>query len=274
MLNCTIARKGSGAIIWSEDQIRYIIKEYTEKDRTLKELSKEFSVQSQSIRNLLRKHQIVITNKKTCKYPRNSNYFEEINTHDKAYWLGIMLSDGSVTNNSSINLGLKDREHIEKFRYAIGAYCHKIIEINDDRWNKPCINYRLSVKDKKMEQDLSKYGVVHNKSYIQFGLPGIPEELYYDFIRGYFDGDGSIYYTNNRYVLSFVGNKQFLTELKYFLGKDKISLCQNSVSKITYDLKIIGEKNIKPILEKMYENSNNSNRLERKFNIAQKILSP
>lgn len=274
MLNCTIARKGSGAIIWSEDQIRYIIKEYTEKDRTLKELSKEFSVQSQSIRNLLRKHQIVITNKKTCKYPRNSNYFEEINTHDKAYWLGIMLSDGSVTNNSSINLGLKDKEHVEKFRDAIEAYHHKIIEIHDDRWSKPCINYRLSVKDKKMEQDLSKYGVIRNKSYIQFGLPNIPKEFYYDFIRGYFDGDGSIYYTNNKYVLSFVGNKQFLTELKHFLGKDKISLCQNSVSEITYDLKIIGEKNIKPILAKMYENSNNSNRLERKFNIVQKILLP
>jgi len=39
-MNFTIARKnGSGAIVWSEDQIRYIISEYVDKDKTLKELA-------------------------------------------------------------------------------------------------------------------------------------------------------------------------------------------------------------------------------------------
>lgn len=78
-MDFTIARKnGSGAIAWTEEQVRYIITEYVDKDRTLKELSQEFNVQPQSIRNLLRKNKIDITNKKTRNFPRNSYYFQKI----------------------------------------------------------------------------------------------------------------------------------------------------------------------------------------------------
>ena len=274
MLDFSITRKNnSGVIVWSEDQVRYIIEEYTLKDRTLKSIAEDFKVQPRSIRNLLRKNNIQITNKKTSKYPRNSNYFEVINSHDKAYWLGIMLSDGSITNGNSVNLGLKDREHIEKFQQAIGAINNKIITINDNRFSKPCINYRLSIRDRKMVEDLKKYSVVPDKSYIEFKIPDIPNKYMWDFIRGYFDGDGSIYFTNNKYVLSFVGNKTFLTELKKFLDKDNLALCQNSVSKITYDLKIAGRKDVIRILENIYRDSTPKTRLERKYNLSQKVLS-
>ena len=61
----TIARKNkSGAISWSEDQKRFIINEYQVKDNTLKTLAKMFHVRPESIRNLLRKEGIKITNKK------------------------------------------------------------------------------------------------------------------------------------------------------------------------------------------------------------------
>ena len=273
-MNYTIVRnQGSGTIVWSEDQIRYIINEYTEQDRTLKSLSEEFSIQPQSIRNLLRKNNIEITNKKTRLYPRNSNYFNQIDTQDKAYWLGMLLSDGSITNGNSINLGLKDKEHLEKFKQAIAAPAHKIITIEDNRYNPPCINYRLSIRDKKMAQDLAKYNIVPNKSYIDFSFPDIPEEFYPDFIRGYFDGDGSIYFTNNKYILSWVGNKKFLTDLKIILNKENISLCQNSKSKITYDLKISGAKDVFKILHYMYDNSTTDIRLDRKYKIVHSALS-
>lgn len=272
-MDYTIARKnGSGAIVWSKDQIRYIITEYQDKDRTLKSLSQEFQVQPQSIRNLLRKQKITITNKKIRNYPRDSNYFKEIDSNEKAYWLGMMLSDGSITSNNSINLGLKDKEHIIKFQKAIGAINNKIIEIKDNRYEHLCINYRLSIRDGQMAKDLAKYGCLPNKSYSNFSFPNIPKQFLYDFIRGYFDGDGSIYYTNNKYVISFVGNKDFLEELKKILGKPLLSLCQNKISKITYDLKISGQKDVKRILNLLYENSTKETRLDRKYEIVQKIL--
>lgn len=275
MLNFSIARKNnSGAIAWSEEQVRYIIDEYTLNDRTLKSIARDFQVQPQSIRNLLRKNNITITNKKKIsKYPRNSDYFETIDSPDKAYWVGMLLSDGSITNNYSVNLGLKDYEHIVKFKTAIGAINNKITTITDSRFSNICTTYRLSIRDRKMVADLSKYSIVPNKTYTNFGIPSISSEFIWDFIRGYFDGDGSIYFTNNKYVISFVGNKTFLEELKHVLGKDKLSLCQNSVSLITYDLKICGKKDVIRILTSMYENSTEDIRLDRKYNLAQKAIS-
>lgn len=273
-MDYTIARKNnSGAIVWSEDQMRYIINEYTIQDKTLKELAKEFNVQPQSIRNLLRKQNIEITNKKIRNYPRNSNFFETIDTREKAYWLGMLLSDGMITQKKSIALNLKDKEHVEKFREAIGATNNKITTVIDNRFSKPCIIYHFSIRDAKMIKDLSQYGMIPNKTYIGFDFPDIPKEFLWDFIRGYFDGDGSIYWTSNKYVLSIVGSKNFLEDVKIIFDKTNLSLCQNSVSKITYDLRVCGKKDVKRLLNKIYENSEENTRLQRKYKIALSALS-
>jgi intein-encoded DNA endonuclease-like protein len=125
-----------------------------------------------------------------------------------------------------------------------------------------------------MVADLKQYGIVQNKTYLGFSFPEmIPTNFYKDFIRGYFDGDGSIYFTSNKYVLSWVGNEEFLTILKKILNKPQISLCQNCKSKITYDLKISGKKYVLRILHYMYDNSNDSIRLTRKYKIVQKVFS-
>lgn len=272
----TIARKnGSGAIAWTEEQVRYIIEKYTEEDYTLKLLAEQFKVQSQSIRNLLRKNNINIKGQQKRGYPRNENYFEIIDNEEKAYWLGMMYSDGTISKNNNIALGLKDKEHVEKFQKAIGAINHKITEIEDTRWNKKSFTYQFSIMDKKIAEDLKKIGCVPNKTYEDFHFPNISKQYYKDFIRGYFDGDGSIYYSNSskKYILSWVGNKTFLTELKNILGKEKISLDQNSVSKITYQLKICGKKDVYRILHWMYDSSTEQTRLNRKYEIVKNCLS-
>ena len=117
----TIARKnGSGAINWSEDQQRYIIHDYVKNNNTIKNIAKDFNVRPESIRNLLRKNNILITDKKTKDYPRNSMFFNNIDTEDKAYWLGIFYADGNVSSEgNTIQLNLKDKGHVEKFRNVI-----------------------------------------------------------------------------------------------------------------------------------------------------------
>ena len=272
-MNYTIARKNSGAIVWSQDQMRYIIDNYTINDKTLKELSIEFGVQPQSIRNLLRKNNIEITNKKTRDFPRDSNYFEEINTPEKAYWLGMLFADGSIYHNS-IALCLKDKEHVEKFRKALGAK-NKITTVIDNRFSSPCYTYRFCIRDKKIASDLSKYNIVQNKSYLNLDFPNIPNEFVYDFIRGYFDGDGSIYWsnTNNKYIIDFCGQKAFLDKLKQILGKENLSLVQNTKSKQTYNLKIGGRQDVQRILSLLYADSTPAARLDRKYKLVQSCLS-
>lgn len=277
-MDFTIARKeGTGAIIWSEDQKQYIKNEYVEKDRTLKELSAEFQVQPQSIRNLLRKLNVPITNKKIRDYPRNSKYFNRIDTHEKAYWLGMFYADGTVSSNSNkIALSLKDKEHVQKFQKSISAINNKIVAIEDTRFSKECVQYIFSINDKELHDALVRWGCVPNKTYTtELHFPNIPKEFYYDFIRGYFDGDGCIMFSKsqNKYKLDWCGNFTFLTELKTILGKEKISLCQNSVSKITYNLRISGKQDVTRILQDMYKTSTEDARLIRKYEIVQKAFS-
>lgn len=277
-MDFTIARKeGTGAIIWSEDQKQYIKNEYVEKDKTLKELAAEFQVQPQSVRNLLRKLDIPITNKKIRNYPRDSKYFDKIDTHEKAYWLGMFYADGTVASNSNkIALSLKDEEHIQKFQKTLGAVNNKIVVVKDNRFSKECVSYVFSIKDKELHDALISQGCIPNKTYAtELHFPNISEEFQYDFIRGYFDGDGCIMFSKNqnKYKLDWCGNFTFLTELKAILGKEKISLCQNSISKITYSLRIGGKQDVVKILQNMYKNSTTDTRLTRKYEIVQKALS-
>lgn len=272
----TIARKNdSGAIVWTEAQKRFIIQEYAEKDNTVKNLSEMFQVRPESIRNLLRKENIELTSKKTRGFPRFSNFFEEINTADKAYWLGFLYADGTIHSSSnSISLGIKDKEHVEKFRNALGAVNNKITVREDTRFSKTCLLYRFTIHDTQLHQDLIKWGCVPNKSYLDLHFPKIPEELKWHFIRGLFDGDGCLSYSLERknFQLSFIGGKTLMEEVRHFFGKDKVSLQQNVKSKIAYSFCIGGRKQVLYFLNKMYESSSEKNRLDRKYERFQKLL--
>lgn len=272
----TIARKnGSGAIIWTEAQKRFIIQEYVEKNNTVKNLSEIFQVRPESIRNLLRKENIKLTNKKTRGFPRISNFFEEIDTADKAYWLGFLYADGTISSSSnSISLGTKDKEHVEKFRDALGALNNKIAVREDTRFSKTCVIYNFTIHDAQLHQDLIKWGCVPNKSYLDLHLPKIPEELKWHFIRGLFDGDGCLSYSLERknFQLSFIGSRTLMEEVRHFFGKDKISLQQNVKSKIAYSFFVSGRKQVLYFLNKMYEGSSEKNRLDRKYACFQKLL--
>ena len=265
----TIARnEKTGAIIWSEGQKQYISTEYVEKDKTLKELAEEFQTQPQSIRNLLRKMNITITNKKIRNYPRNSEFFNKIDKAEKAYWLGLFYADGTVSSKTNqIALGLKDKEHIEKFKAAIGATNNKITITHDNRFSKECILYTFTIKDKELHDDLIKFGCVPNKtSVLELHIPNIPEEYKWDFVRGYFDGDGCISWSkaNNRYYISWVGNQYLLEDIRLLCGKEKVSLRSNIKSKKIKEFRLNGQKDVLKILQKMYKNASKETSLDRK----------
>lgn len=277
----TIARKdGSGAIIWSEDQKRFIIHEYQDKDNTLKAIAEMFQVRPESVRNLLRKENIEITNKKIRNYPRNSNYFNDIDTSEKAYWLGLFYADGTIEKNGNqIALSLKDKEHVEKFKNAINAFNNKIVEIKDNRFSKICYLYEFTIRDKGLHDGLLQHGVLPNKSYQLFGLPQLSDNnLMRHFIRGYYDGDGGLSYkiceiiSQSTFTVSLTGNFQFLTELKKFLNREKLSLSQNSVSKITYQFAMSGRQQVLSFLKWLYQDADESIRLDRKYNKYLELL--
>lgn len=157
------------------------------------------------------------------KYFLNENYFEKIDNSDKAYILGFLYADGGVYKNRlEITLSIIDIEILEfiKNRLNYGGIITTII-INNKRYSK------LTITSKKMYNDLINIGIIPNKTYMSKVLPKIKDEYIWHFIRGFFDGDGSIYSSNYKsiteYTVNFSNNINVLNEIKVLLKKYDIS---------------------------------------------------
>lgn len=152
------------------------------------------------------------------KLPVDSFFFHHIDSEEKAYWLGFMYADGYVTGSvMGVKLHIKDIDHLQKFRediqsqHTIGTYVMKSGFANAN--GTPYCS--LTIKDKQLVQDLNDCGVTYNKSKtLVFPTEDVvPSHLIHHFIRGYFDGDGSVYASSATPSISFEGTKEFLERL-------------------------------------------------------------
>lgn len=148
------------------------------------------------------------------KYSYNENYFKNIDTEEKAYWLGFIAADGSIgkTCGLEISLSYKDIDHLYKFANNIGAE----IDMVSTRMVKQYKVCRIFINNKKIINDLSKYGIIQNKGYNLDFPDFLNDDMLKYYLRGYFDGDGSIS-TNGKnrngspkYALNLIATKSFL----------------------------------------------------------------
>lgn len=262
----TITRGNGGVIAWTDEQVAYIKNKYLNENYTLNKLGKEFGCSYGSIKNLLNKNKIKSRGSKQG-YPRNEQYFSLIDTEEKAYWLGFLYADGCVhSSNYEISINITDFEHVEKFKKAIGAKKHKIVTTIDKRFKNAKPLYMFSIKDKQLHTDLIKWGCVPQKSLSLEKIPNIPRDYVSHFLRGYFDGDGSLHYLQgtNNYRISFVsGSKEFLNDIQKEL-QTNVSLGKEK-NKNTYQLQLSGRKQVERILNYLYNNSKENIRLNRKY---------
>lgn len=170
-------------------------------------------------------------------YQLNENYFEIIDSREKAYFLGLLTADGCIHKpipgkrkpRISLVLKLEDKYIIESFANAI-EFKGNIHTITIKKGKYSGHQYaRILFTSNKMANDLAKYGVVNNKTYLKHVYPIIPQEYDNDFIRGYFDGNGSVFISNEKHWrkggifpvihFRFVGQKDLLETIK-----DKLNL--------------------------------------------------
>lgn len=142
------------------------------------------------------------------KYFYDVNFFKTIDTPEKAYWLGFIYADGCLSKNELIlHLGIKDEEHLNKFKKAIKS--NGKIEINETH-----ATFRISSKE--ISYDLIKLGVLRRKTFI-IKYPNLLKNLERHFIRGYFDGDGCISNIKNKNSKTwsiFGASESFMFEMK------------------------------------------------------------
>lgn len=203
------------------------------------------------------------------KYSLNKEYFKTIDTQEKAYILGFLYADGynqETKNQVRLTLQKQDKDILDKIN----------IELNH---SKPLLLLRdnyldLSINSKEISQDLSILGCTQRKSFtIRFPYNKLPENLYKDFIRGYFDGDGCI--SINQYddvQINITGNLEFITELQLiFESVLKVNRTKLQKRKKSYSLFYHGKKLCFKILDYLYRDNTIS--LERKEKLYKKIVS-
>jgi hypothetical protein len=149
------------------------------------------------------------------KYHSNEHYFEKIDTPEKAYWLGILFSDGNIYNNYlTLKFMKSDEHHLVKFKNAINSE-HPIHQYNT------CSSF--SISSETMREHLDKIGMMPNKS-LKLEYPNIISTLNRHFIRGIFDGDGCISFMKNttkykRWSI-FSGSQKFIYKLQEILNNE------------------------------------------------------
>lgn len=132
--------------------------------------------------------------------PVNEKYFDEINNFKKAYWLGFIMADGytyKTPNREKYELAIKikstDIDHLKEFAKDIEFPEEKITTGSNKRNGN--INYYCSLRTYNthlVTTVMNKHKIVQNKTYVQCLPDSIPEKYISDFIRGYWDGNGSI----------------------------------------------------------------------------------
>ena len=131
------------------------------------------------------------TYEKRVRLKFNEKYFEKIDSTDKAYFLGLVYSDGSVLYDKTksiyglvISLHKKDRHILEDFIRMVDGE----LGVWDSSVRDIC---QVRLNGKKMSKDLVNIGCEPNKTFT-IEYPDIPKELERHFLRGYFDGDGCV----------------------------------------------------------------------------------
>lgn len=158
-----------------------------------------------------------------------NDFFQNIDTKEKAYFLGLLAADGSVVKHKtaiSIRLELSESDGyiIEKFN-EVGNFKEAIRFHIDSHAPRKYIG----INSVHMANDLKQYGIVPNKSHKDsIFIPELNEKLIPHFIRGYFDGDGI---ANSKGYIGFCGSKTIIEQIHNHLIKT-LSITQ---TKITYN---------------------------------------
>jgi hypothetical protein len=255
------------------EEVKTIIADYTA-GKTLRQMEKSSIHCRNYIAKILKENGITIRDNtiNSRKYTHNENFFSCIDDEKKAYWLGFIYADGFIESKREngnqklgITLNVIDKDHIEIFKEHIQA-TNPIKVYRGSGYNSNGYFAKILLTSEKTVNDLKELGVLENKT-SKLIFPEetkVSKSLLRHFVRGYFDGDGTLYYSydkyNNRnYQISFIGTKNMMQGINKFFNKDLVILQQRSAWRINFG----GNLQVKSFLDKLYNNS--SVYLKRKY---------
>lgn len=199
-----------------------------------------------------------------------------------AYVLGFWFADGHMRHERSYRIGFSslDGTHLESIKQALKSSSPLF---HSRRFGEYERAYTFLIHSKSLFHDLLALGGIPSKS-TTIKFPFIPIQFLVDFVRGYFDGDGSVHYIsyraskNNKIYTNLrsnftSGSADFLEKLRSILN-EQLSLSLRKVCqygphqfKLGYD-----QKDTVTLLKFMYYPECNLF-LDRKYEIYKKYLA-
>jgi len=241
---------------------------HTEEKMSQREIAKIYGVHRETVRRNFKKRGLPSFNYHNMIKHDEKKFFE-ISTEEDAYWLGFIYADGYVSDNNNFELSLKlsDFNHLKKFKDYLNLST-KIIK--DD------FRCRIVYKNKILVDNLKRLGVKPRKS-LSLSFPEkVPVSLLRHFLRGYFDGDGSIsIYKKKRKTMtskivnfSLLGTREFLDGARDYFPIDFGKYVKNHGSEKTLVLST-AHKKARKIIVWLYSDSNVY--LDRKYKKSKQI---
>lgn len=216
----------------------------------------------------------------------NTTYFNQIDTHEKAYILGLLITDGcNSPNHGNISLVLKDHDIVCKINSILSI--DKPVSYRQVSGSTFC---SLSVHNKQMSNRLVELGLPQAKTFKIEPQDWMSGDFCNSAILGMFDGDGSIYCRNvNRcndllprkdWAFSFIGLRSICEMMKnIFLDKLNITSCvtphsryKNNIDKPLCTVRVYGNQQVRVLFDWLYKDS--PLRIERKYNRYLELCNP
>lgn len=199
----------------------------------IKDISKKYGVSNVTISRLLKKNGVEIDK---YKYHFNEHYLDSLDVQEKAYFLGLLWSDGhNCLSKNYVTLSLQDTDKYILEKINIITENERPLHKNELSIKNPRYHdqYIATWGSKYFSQLLNSLGMGPNKTLTAEYPKCINESLHRHFIRGYLDGDGCIStsYGGKFAQVTLVGTSMLLNymkdiikqqiEIEVFVDKDK-----------------------------------------------------
>jgi len=157
------------------------------------------------------------------KHEYDMNYFEEIDSIPKAYFLGWMFTDGNIKglDSARIQVQEKDRDVLDLFLEEINGTT-KMIKYEKGKEQYPI----LWMNSRKLVSDLVSLGCIPRKTFV-VKPPNIPKKFQKPFWRGCWEADGSLIISDQRKkrngyraIIAYNGTKEMCIGFQNYMGWD------------------------------------------------------
>lgn len=271
-------------IILKKEDIDKICTMYKTGQYYLKDLSELFGYSIYIIRKILIENNIkIIAKTRHCNMKINQNFFDNIDTEAKAYFLGFLIADGNIfqTKQGLYNLSLEINKRDEKILWELKELLNADSKISY-RTRLTGDFAKICIGSNHLCNSLMKYGVIPQKTKKLLQLPKIKSDLEKHFLRGLIDGDGSIYFHIDKKSLKKYWHVTFCS-YNYSICQDFEERCNKLLNISQNPAKILSDKNshiyrvhynqkflVIKLLKILYENCNY--KLDRKYNLFVEII--